>query len=344
MWKAGNCGPDTLPTMQSPPNMFNQPSVSQTSSPSSDWREASGEWEGENASPAPFPVGAGATTKLYRGTRSIAFGCHRSPGRRESDEHSGLRSFASLVFHRSGVKLRKAGCDEQIVTPLHISFHDAGEAFRCEALEDEGCVYDWLAVDPVLLRPLYAARRKIRGATDGQPVPGPVCIASRATLVAQSRLFAIGRSRTESYKSRQIDAIAFHLIARVLDDFAAMQARWRVAIGERIFPSYAHKLDEAQIFLARSYRENGSVLDIARRMRCSAGRLSSAFLTTTGFTIVEYRNELRMRKGLRLIEETGGAIGDVARQVGFCSGSHFTKAFRDCFGTPPSACLRSILA
>lgn len=226
---------------------------------------------------------------------------------------------------------------------MHISFHDAGEALRCEALDKEGCVYDWLAVDPVLLRPLYAARHKMRNFTGGQPTSVPVCIVSRATLVAQSQLFAIGRSRPESCKSRQIDMIALHVIAQVLDDFAAMQARWRVAVDERNFPSYTRKLEEAQAILARSYRENVSVLDIARRMRCSPSRLSTAFLATTGFTILEYRNELRVRKGLRLIEETGCAIGDVARHVGFCSGSHFAKAFRDCFGAPPSMCLKSIL-
>lgn len=323
--------------------MLSEHFLPQTSSSLSARREASRGCEVRNASLVSFPAGAGATTKFYRGTRNIAFGCHRSPGKRESDGLSGPRLFASLVFHRSGVKLRTAECAEHTATPLHISFHDVGETLQCEALGKEGCVYDWLAVDPVLLQPLYVACREMRNSTGGQPESAPVCIASRATIAAQLRLFAIGRSRSESCKSRQIDMIALHVIAQVLDDFAAMQARWRVAVGERNFPSYANKLDEAQAILARSYRENVSVLDIARRVRCSASRLSSTFFATTGLSIVEYRNELRIRKGLRLIEETGCAIGDVARHVGFCSGSHFAKVFRDCFGTPPSACLKSIL-
>jgi AraC-like DNA-binding protein len=53
-----------------------------------------------------------------------------------------------------------------------------------------------------------------------------------------------------------------------------------------------------------------------------------------------YRQELRLRQGLFLLEESGGEIGDIAVQVGFASHSHFTSAFHRRFGVKPSDFLR----
>jgi transcriptional regulator GlxA family with amidase domain len=64
------------------------------------------------------------------------------------------------------------------------------------------------------------------------------------------------------------------------------------------------------------------------------------FHAATGFKLCEYRQELRLRKGLFLLEESGLEIGDIAVQVGFASHSHFTSAFHRRFGVNPSEFLR----
>jgi AraC-like DNA-binding protein len=56
--------------------------------------------------------------------------------------------------------------------------------------------------------------------------------------------------------------------------------------------------------------------------------------------LCDYRQELRLRKGLFLLEESGLEIGDIAVQVGFASHSHFTSAFHRRFGINPSEFLR----
>jgi transcriptional regulator GlxA family with amidase domain len=64
------------------------------------------------------------------------------------------------------------------------------------------------------------------------------------------------------------------------------------------------------------------------------------FHAATGFKLCDYRQELRLRKGLFLLEESGLEIGDIAVQVGFASHSHFTSAFHRRFGINPSEFLR----
>ena len=98
--------------------------------------------------------------------------------------------------------------------------------------------------------------------------------------------------------------------------------------------------DSAKALLAREYWTDLSLADLAHRLHCSATHLSRIFHAATGFTLCDYRQELRLRKGLFLLEESGGEIGDVAVQVGFASHSHFTSAFHRRFGVKPSDFLK----
>ena len=61
---------------------------------------------------------------------------------------------------------------------------------------------------------------------------------------------------------------------------------------------------------------------------------------STGFRIVDYRLELRLRKGLLLLDEGALEIGHIANRLGFASHSHFTDAFRRRFLMNPSEYIR----
>ena len=99
-------------------------------------------------------------------------------------------------------------------------------------------------------------------------------------------------------------------------------------------------IEDAKALLAREYWTDLSLADLARKLHCSAAHLSRMFHAATGFRLCEYRQELRLRKGLFLLEESGLEIGDVAVQVGFASHSHFTSAFHRRFGINPSEFLK----
>jgi AraC-like DNA-binding protein len=63
--------------------------------------------------------------------------------------------------------------------------------------------------------------------------------------------------------------------------------------------------------------------------------LSRRFHEATGLTLHHYRAQLRLRAALELIEART-PLTEVALEVGYSSHSHFTEAFREAYGVPPS--------
>jgi len=75
---------------------------------------------------------------------------------------------------------------------------------------------------------------------------------------------------------------------------------------------------------------------IAAALRISAPHLARRFKAATGKTLHERCTEIRMAQAAFLLRDSDLSIGQVARQVGVSSQSHFTKAFRVVYGVTPS--------
>jgi len=72
---------------------------------------------------------------------------------------------------------------------------------------------------------------------------------------------------------------------------------------------------------------------------CGIGNrhLMRAFKHSTGRTIMDFVEEARLRRAVRLLSETDLPLGDIARRLGFSAPSGFSHAFRRVTGEPPSA-------
>lgn len=89
--------------------------------------------------------------------------------------------------------------------------------------------------------------------------------------------------------------------------------------------------------------EHLSELPVAEQSR---GRLSRDFHVTetyisrlfsrfAGMTFKEYLHSERLKKAVRLLDETNMTVGEIAWQCGFESPSYFIRIFRAAFGMPP---------
>jgi len=61
------------------------------------------------------------------------------------------------------------------------------------------------------------------------------------------------------------------------------------------------------------------------------------FRRQTGFSLHQYRTQLRLRLALERLPESAGSLTSLAFELGFASHSHFTDTFRREFGVAPSA-------
>lgn len=96
------------------------------------------------------------------------------------------------------------------------------------------------------------------------------------------------------------------------------------------------RLGPALEYIGSHVDQRISVSKLAALSYLSIGRFHSAFREYTGRTPGQYITELRMQRGLALLQETAWPVSRVAAAVGYSSQAAFTHAFHRHFGFPPS--------
>ena len=89
-------------------------------------------------------------------------------------------------------------------------------------------------------------------------------------------------------------------------------------------------------YLLESLWEEISLDQMARDLRYSKNYLCKIFKDATGYTIIEYRNFLRIRKAYDIVRSTNQALSDISVSCGFSSIHYFSRLFRKYVGIPPS--------
>jgi AraC family transcriptional regulator len=281
--------------------------------------------------------------QVLRTTRNVALGRYRCP-----PDHpqfalgGGPHTCSYIAFHRTSVRMKIADWRPEVATPNHVSFYNVGEMYTREAIGSEGDECDWLALSPRLLRDAHAELAEAEAA-GGRLFPRPFAPMKPETFLAQRQLFAAAANAQMPLNSLQLEEAVTGLVDAVLGQ--ALDFWGGSRSGRRRPRPLCHRrrlqiVEDAKALLAREYWSDMSLADLARQLHCSAAHLSRLFHATTGYRLCEYRQELRLRKGMFLLEETGLEIGDIAVQVGFASHSHFTSAFHRRFGLNPSAFLK----
>jgi AraC-like DNA-binding protein len=90
-------------------------------------------------------------------------------------------------------------------------------------------------------------------------------------------------------------------------------------------------------WLKKHYREPIDLPALAREVGITRFLLCRLYSERSGKTIRLKQREIRVNQAAKLLADGTRKIGDVAREVGYGSVSHFTKAFVDEKGMLPSA-------
>ena len=95
------------------------------------------------------------------------------------------------------------------------------------------------------------------------------------------------------------------------------------------------KVSEIVQYINANYMEALSVPVISERFFTSQYYLSRIFKETTGFTLVEYINNVRVNEAKKLLSQTGLKAIQVAEETGFGSLAHFNRVFKAAAGCSP---------
>jgi AraC family transcriptional regulator, regulatory protein of adaptative response / methylphosphotriester-DNA alkyltransferase methyltransferase len=95
----------------------------------------------------------------------------------------------------------------------------------------------------------------------------------------------------------------------------------------------------ARVLVARHYRRELTLREVARALSCSPRQLQRAYAQFGDSTFQEDLTARRMAAAAELLARQAIPVRDVARLVGYSGGSHFARAFRRRYGLTP-ACFR----
>lgn len=88
-------------------------------------------------------------------------------------------------------------------------------------------------------------------------------------------------------------------------------------------------------YIHENYNQRLTLEDISKKFYLSQSHLSRTFKESTGFTFIEYVNNVRMKEACTLLKSSKLTVSEIAELVGFESQTHFGRIFKSIVGVPP---------
>lgn len=255
--------------------------------------------------------------KLVFRSDIVAFGTFRCPSVHPLFTDSGPCSHHTFVFPRTATTIRHEEGASFVATPNTVAFYNQHQRYTRSKISDVDAS-DWFVLaDDVLIDAIAAHDRSV---VDRRDRPFRVAqIAVDASLyAAQRRLF----DNIATLDPFEIDECVLHIFGRLM-------------VSRAVDGRHRDTVEEVKRVIAAAPHRNMSVRDLAQRVDCSPSELCRRFRRETGFTIAQFRHSLRLRTALELLRSRPD-ITAIALDLGYASHSHFTAAFRRCFGLTPS--------
>lgn len=104
----------------------------------------------------------------------------------------------------------------------------------------------------------------------------------------------------------------------------------------QIYNHHREAMEKAIRYVNEHYADPLSIESVARIAMLSLSYFSYLFKAITGKTVVEYINDLRIRKALQLLQETNDLVVDICFNTGFKNVSHFNRTFKNQVGISPT--------
>jgi AraC-like DNA-binding protein len=268
-----------------------------------------------------------------------AIGAFRCPVEHPLFRDSGPIQQHLVVFPRRGVRIRHEGQAEFIADPNVVTIYNRAQRYERWPISPDGDRCEWFGVSDAVAREIVAELDPAAAESD-RPFRF-AWTATTATLYLRQRTLLRAADRGEVH-APDVDELVMHTVATVLA-LAYRQpttARARRSVTGRRQRELA---EAARMEIGRAPERDESPHSLAARLDTTPYHLCRVFRAALGQTMHRYRTELRLRRGLELLEDrAAGGLSRVALELGFASHSHFVRAVRQHFGTTPSL-LRTVL-
>lgn len=241
-----------------------------------------------------------------------------------------------LVFPRTSVCITHAGGDPIVADPNVVMFYNDQQLYRRSKLSERGDLCEWFAFRPHLIIDALKAYDPAVVERPDNPFhlsygPGAPQTYLRQRLVVRHLLEATPPDPL------YVEETMLQVLEMALQN--TYQARSLRSQPVRQATRHAHRelTRSAQIILATRFQEPLALADLAAELHCSPYHLCRIFRRQTGQTLHQYLDQLRLRTALEHIDQGHNNLTALALELGYAHHSHFSQAFRQAFGRPPSA-------
>lgn len=269
----------------------------------------------------------------------VRVGRWRCPADHPHFTDSGPASDALFVFPREGVWIRHDGGEPFVADANTVTYYNKGQCYTRQKLSARGDQCEWFAVASDAIAETLSAHEP--AAIDRPDLPfrfthGP----SDPESYLRQRLVFQHVSHEQHADRLFVEEAVLSILGDVTKLAYARQGVRRAARARQ--RRDVDLVEAARDVIARNFKDNLSLSDIAREVDASVFHLARIFKTRTGFSLHAYRNQLRLRAALERLAEPGADLIDIALELGFSSHSHFTETFRRSFGKTPSVVRQSL--
>lgn len=101
-----------------------------------------------------------------------------------------------------------------------------------------------------------------------------------------------------------------------------------------------YDIEKALNYIHNNFKKNFSGSEISEFCSLSLSYLRNKFLKQTGYTIVEYRDSLRIAAAKEMLASHYFTVAEIAAELGYCDTYHFSKKFKQHTGISPLTWLK----
>jgi AraC family transcriptional regulator len=272
---------------------------------------------------------AGSPSRLLFQSPLVQVGDFSCPTAHPKFEDSGPTDGYDFVFPRTAVWIQHEGRDAFVADSNVVPLYNAGHPYRRRQISHEGDRTDWFSVAPSLLREMLEPRDPRAADANRQLFRFDFARVTPQVFRAQRAIVLHVRAE-ERPDALYVEESAIGALDAVLTELYS-RARFSHVTGK-----HRELAESARAHLNATFADQDGLEVLARSVGASVFHLCRVFRQYSGLTIHRYRSELRLRKSLELVAETGDDILTTAMALGYSSHSHFTSAFRRAFGMTPS--------
>ena len=261
-----------------------------------------------------------------------------------SEMHS--HDFLEIAYVASGVGIHLVGDKEYSVSrgDLFIINHDMPHVFRSLHLDDQMLVVYNCGFNPDFLDSSLVNCRNFTGVVHQilfhsffpeEGITGAdVHLNSNESRCAEE-LYQKMLSEFTRKESGYIELLRAYVIELIIMIFRAFQSNERQESREEAHRN--HLVEKVMLYMKNNLSSELRIDDLSMMAFLSSNHFCKLFKDSTGMTVIEYAQKIRIEEACRLLRETHMRIIDIAAEVGYRDVKFFNQIFKRITHETPSS-------